>query len=152
MPMLVWAVLVMAFMIVFAMPPLMVASIMLALDRAFATHFFNPLGGGEPLLWQHVFWFFGHPDVYIIMVPAFGILRWSSWRPRGDRSSATPPSSLARRDRLPQLRALGAPHVRHRAAAARHELLQRGQHDDRDPERRPGLLLDRHRSGTDASA
>jgi cytochrome c oxidase subunit I+III len=74
MPVLVWAVLVMAIMILFAMPPLMVASIMLALDRTFATHFFNPLAGGEPLLWQHVFWFFGHPDVYIIMVPAFGIL------------------------------------------------------------------------------
>ncbi|MBW3554625.1 MAG: cytochrome c oxidase subunit I, partial [Gemmatimonadetes bacterium] len=74
MPVLVWAVLVMAFMIVFAMPPLMVASIMLALDRTFSTHFFNAMAGGEPLLWQHVFWFFGHPDVYIIMIPAFGIL------------------------------------------------------------------------------
>ena len=74
MPILVWAVLVMAFMIIFAMPALMVASVMLALDRTFGTHFFNPLYGGEPLLWQHVFWFFGHPDVYIVMVPAFGIL------------------------------------------------------------------------------
>jgi cytochrome c oxidase subunit I+III len=74
MPVLVWSVLVMAFMIVFAMPPLMVGSVMLALDRAFGTHFFNPIGGGDPLLWQHIFWFFGHPDVYIIMVPAFGIL------------------------------------------------------------------------------
>ncbi|MEX2571798.1 MAG: cytochrome c oxidase subunit I [Gemmatimonadota bacterium] len=74
MPLLVWSVLVMAFMIVFAMPPLMVASGMLALDRTFSTQFFNPLLGGEALLWQHVFWFFGHPDVYIIMLPAFGIL------------------------------------------------------------------------------
>jgi cytochrome c oxidase subunit I+III len=74
MPILVWAVLVMAFMIVFAMPPLMIASLMLTLDRIALTNFFNPLAGGEPLLWQHVFWFFGHPDVYIIMVPAFGIL------------------------------------------------------------------------------
>ena len=74
MPILVWAVLVMAFMIVFAMPPLMIASVMLTLDRIAATNFFNPLAGGEPLLWQHVFWFFGHPDVYIIMLPAFGIL------------------------------------------------------------------------------
>jgi cytochrome c oxidase subunit I+III len=74
MPIFVWAILVMAFMIVFAMPPLMVGSIMLAVDRAFLSHFFNPLGGGDPLLWQHIFWWFGHPDVYIIMVPAFGML------------------------------------------------------------------------------
>jgi cytochrome c oxidase subunit I+III len=73
-PVLVWSVLVMAFMIVFAMPPLMAGSVMLALDRTFGSHFFNPIAGGDPLLWQHVFWFFGHPDVYIIMLPGFGIL------------------------------------------------------------------------------
>jgi cytochrome c oxidase subunit I+III len=74
MPLFVWSVLVMAFMVVFAMPPLMVGSIMLAADRTVGTQFFNPLAGGDPLLWQHIFWFFGHPDVYIMMVPAFGIL------------------------------------------------------------------------------
>jgi cytochrome c oxidase subunit I+III len=74
MPLFVWAVLVMAFMIVFAMPPLMVTSVMLALDRAFDSQFFNALAGGEPLLWQHLFWFFGHPDVYIMMLPGFGML------------------------------------------------------------------------------
>jgi cytochrome c oxidase subunit I+III len=73
-PILVWAVLVMAFMIVFAMPPLMVSSVMLALDRAFEAQFFNALAGGQPLLWQHLFWFFGHPDVYIMMLPGFGML------------------------------------------------------------------------------
>jgi cytochrome c oxidase subunit 1 len=74
MPIFVWAVLVMAFMIVYAMPPLMVTSLMLAADRAFGSQFFNAAAGGEPLLWQHLFWFFGHPDVYIIMIPAFGML------------------------------------------------------------------------------
>jgi cytochrome c oxidase subunit I+III len=74
MPIFVWAVLVMAFMIVWAMPPLMVTSLMLAADRAFGSQFFNAAAGGEPLLWQHLFWFFGHPDVYIIMLPAFGML------------------------------------------------------------------------------
>ncbi len=74
MPLFCWAVLVTAFMIVFAMPPLMVGSVMQATDRAFGTHFFNPLDGGDAVLWQHIFWFFGHPDVYIIMIPAFGIL------------------------------------------------------------------------------
>jgi cytochrome c oxidase subunit I+III len=74
MPLFVWAQAVMSFMIIFAMPPLMVASVELALDRTIGTHFFRPEGGGDPLLWQHLFWFFGHPEVYIIFVPALGIV------------------------------------------------------------------------------
>jgi len=73
MPPFVWAILVAAFMIVFAMPPLVLASLLLATDRFAGTHFFNVAAGGEPLLWQHLFWFFGHPDVYILLVPALGI-------------------------------------------------------------------------------
>jgi cytochrome c oxidase subunit I+III len=73
-PLLVWAILIMAIMIIFAMPPLMVASIELALDRTVGTQFFNPSGGGDSLLWQHLFWFFGHPEVYIIFIPALGIV------------------------------------------------------------------------------
>lgn len=65
----VWGQLVTAFMVVFAMPSIMVASGMLALDRLVATHFFNPAEGGDALLWQHLFWFFGHPEVYIIFIP-----------------------------------------------------------------------------------
>ena len=74
MPLFVWAMLVMAFMILFAMPPLMIGSVMLALDRTVGTHFFNAAAGGEPLLWQHIFWFFGHPEVYIIFIPALGMV------------------------------------------------------------------------------
>jgi cytochrome c oxidase subunit I+III len=74
MPLFVWASLVMAFMIVFAMPPLMAGSVLLALDRTVGTHFFNVAEGGEPLLWQHLFWFFGHPEVYIIFIPALGMV------------------------------------------------------------------------------
>ena len=74
MPLFVWAALVMSFMIVFAMPPVMVASFMLALDRMVGTAFFDPAAGGDPLLWQHLFWFFGHPEVYIIFVPALGMV------------------------------------------------------------------------------
>ncbi len=73
-PLFVWSILVMAFMIVFAMPPLMVASVELMLDRTIATDFFNPAAGGHPLLWQHLFWFFGHPEVYIILIPGLGIV------------------------------------------------------------------------------
>jgi cytochrome c oxidase subunit 1 len=73
-PLLVWAMLVMAFMVIFAMPAVMVASTLLATDRLVATHFFNPAEGGDALLWQHLFWFFGHPEVYIIFVPATGFV------------------------------------------------------------------------------
>jgi cytochrome c oxidase subunit I+III len=74
MPLYVWAMLITSFMIVFAMPAVMVASLYLALDRLVGTHFFNPAEGGDPLLWQHLFWFFGHPEVYIIFIPALGMV------------------------------------------------------------------------------
>jgi cytochrome c oxidase subunit I+III len=73
-PLFVWAMLVTSFMIVFAMPSVMAASTMLIMDRLIDTHFFNPAEGGDALLWQHLFWFFGHPEVYIIFVPALGIV------------------------------------------------------------------------------
>jgi cytochrome c oxidase subunit 1 len=73
-PLFVWAMLVMACMIIFAMPAVMVASTLLATDRLVGTHFFNPSEGGDALLWQHLFWFFGHPEVYIIFVPATGFV------------------------------------------------------------------------------
>ena len=74
MPLFVWAQLVTAFMIVFAMPWVASASMFLAMDRLIATHIFNPAEGGDALLWQHLFWFFGHPEVYIIFVPALGMV------------------------------------------------------------------------------
>jgi cytochrome c oxidase subunit 1 len=73
-PLFVWAMLVTAFMIVFAMPAVMLASSFLISDRLIATHFFNPAEGGDSLLWQHLFWFFGHPEVYIIFLPALGMI------------------------------------------------------------------------------
>src|SRR3954464_10835078 len=74
MPLFVWASLVMSFMVIFAMPAVMLASSALALDRFAGTHFFNQAEGGHPLLWQHLFWFFGHPEVYIIFIPATGFV------------------------------------------------------------------------------
>jgi cytochrome c oxidase subunit I+III len=74
MPLFVWAQLVTAFMIIFAMPWVATASLFLAMDRLVGTHMFNPAEGGDPLLWQHLFWFFGHPEVYIIFVPALGMV------------------------------------------------------------------------------
>ncbi len=74
MPLFAWAVLVMAFMILFAFTPLIIGSLLLELDRGFGTQFFNPQQGGSSLLWQHLFWIFGHPEVYIQFVPATGVI------------------------------------------------------------------------------
>jgi cytochrome c oxidase subunit I+III len=73
-PLFVWSMLVTAFLIILAMPSIMVASTALILDRLVGTHFFNPAEGGDVLLWQHLFWFFGHPEVYIIFLPAVGMV------------------------------------------------------------------------------
>jgi cytochrome c oxidase subunit 1 len=73
-PLFVWSMLVTAFLIILAMPAIMVASTALILDRLVGTHFFNPAEGGDVLLWQHLFWFFGHPEVYIIFLPAVGMV------------------------------------------------------------------------------
>src|SRR5437868_140951 len=73
-PLFVWSMLVTAFLIILAMPAIMVASTSLILDRLVGTHFFNPAQGGDVLLWQHLFWFFGHPEVYIIFLPAVGMV------------------------------------------------------------------------------
>jgi cytochrome c oxidase subunit I len=73
-PLYCWAILVQSFMIIFAMPAVMVGSSFLLSDRTIATHFVNPAEGGDPLLYQHIFWFFGHPEVYIIFIPALGFV------------------------------------------------------------------------------
>jgi cytochrome c oxidase subunit I+III len=73
-PLFVWAQVVTAFMVIFAMPSVMLASQMLPADRLINTHFFNPAEGGDALLYQHLFWFFGHPEVYIIFIPALGFV------------------------------------------------------------------------------
>ena len=74
MPIFLWAMLISALMTIFALPSVMIVTSMLIADRLVATHFFDPAAGGDVLLFQHLFWFFGHPEVYLIFIPALGFV------------------------------------------------------------------------------
>ena len=147
-PLYAWYVLVAGVMVVFAFPPLIAGTILLELERAFGWPFFDAAGGGDPLLWQHLFWIFGHPEVYIIFLPSVALIAMIV-PDRGAAADRRLQLDRAGRDRhrLPELRVVGPPHVHDRPAGRDAGDLLRRVDGGRDPDRHPDLLLHRHAAG-----
>ena len=113
MPVFVWMMLVVAFLTLFAMPPVTAALIQVYIDRNFMGNFFNAAAGGDPILYQHLFWIFGHPEVYILDPPGHGHRLGDPADVRAQAPVRVRDRRVLRhRDRVPRLGRVGAPHVR----------------------------------------
>ena len=119
MPLLVWANFTTSLLVVIATPFIAGSQFFVLLDRSLGTHFFDPAAGGDVLMYQHVFWFYSHPAVYIMMLPGFGIISEVISTQRPQAGVRLPDDGvLAGGDRDPRLHGLGAPHVRLRHVRA----------------------------------
>ena len=119
MPIFTWNLLVTAILILLAFPVLTAGLIMLYCDRHFGTHIFSVAGGGVPVLWQHIFWFWGHPEVYILALPFFGMVDRDHRRLLAQARLRLQGHGLRHaHHRRALARRVGAPHVHHRRRAA----------------------------------
>ena len=146
--MFVWMSFITQILLLLAFPVITVALILLMFDRFFGTHFFIPAGGGDPLLWQHLFWVFGHPEVYILILPAFGIV--SEVLPVFSRKPLFGYAAMVFSGAFIAflgLRRVEPPHVHDRHGPDRGHVLRADHDADRDPDRGEDLQLDRHDVG-----
>ena len=146
MPLFVWSILHYAWLLLVVLPALSAGLTALLLERQFpgTFHFFAPGAGGSPVLYQHVFWFFGHPEVYVMILPAFGII--SEILPVFARKPIFGYKAIAvldHRDRLPLAPRLGTPHVRGRHVDAAQHLVHARVDGDRRRRRDQDPQLDR---------
>ena len=142
-PVMIWGTLTASVANLLVVPSVSLAFFLLWLDRNFGTHFFDVSSGGQPLLWQHLFWIFAHPWVYAIVLPAMGMV--SDGLPvfcRRPLVGYTPVVLSTRRDHGARVRRLGASYVRDGAAKPRAFVLQRRLNYHRDPQRCRGLRVD----------
>ena len=136
MPIFTWMSLITGLLIIWAFPPFTAAAFMLLLDRQLGTHLFNVSAGGDPVLWQHLFWFLGHPEVYMLVLPSFGIV--SEVVPVFSRKRALwlwICRGLGCADRLLCLLRVGTSYVYGRHGQPGRRVLQREYDADRDTDR-----------------
>ncbi len=148
MPMFTWMAFVVQFLIILAFPVITIAVVFLVFDRFFGTNFYEIAAGADPLLWQHLFWVFGHPEVYILVLPAFGLV--SEVLPTFSRKPLFGYPVMVYSGILigcARLRRVGTPHVRRRHGAHRRYSVRRHHDADRDSDRREDLQLDLHDVG-----